>query len=422
MEAAFATAMLHRLRGDAQRASQAFEQALWTAVSAGLDDRVADAASQHAVTLTLLGDARAAQRQIRLATAAIERSGSDPVALGVVERARGALARHRGHLLEARDHFAAAAEAGRSAGDPVLQWEHQDDLAAAESALGHHDVALALWTETYEAKRALFGDDHPSLLRNRLHRGLGHWQAGDSQRARVLLQGVVDDAARVLGEHSELVAAASLNLAAVVGTAGDHAQALRHIERGRAAYEAILPEDHPQLVLVLTSQGAAQNATGEPEKARASFEEAVRISRRNGARGVHLASVLINLASTDRSIGQPKDAAARAQEAYDILERHSEPGHPDRARALWVLGEAQRDLGDPLEAAATLRRALDEAPESGRAADDLVADVGFVLAQLLAEEGRLDEATALAEASVLAHERLDELDGAQRVRRWLQQR
>ncbi|MCA9494010.1 MAG: tetratricopeptide repeat protein, partial [Myxococcales bacterium] len=209
-------------------------------------------------------------------------------------------------------------------------------------------------------------------------------------------------------------------------------------EAGRAAVEALRHTGDAALTIALSNLAVAVRRSGRPAEARALLLEAEAVDRRVGA-VANLASDLANLAILDAHEGHLEASLATFQASIDgflacgmrgagaqqrsnlaevsmivgrveearrsaqlALEVHEELGqHRLIGHALHLLATLATSDGATDEARALLIRARGH---HERARSPGVALVDLELAFLALREGRLDEATALAEAAVSALE------------------
>jgi tetratricopeptide (TPR) repeat protein len=259
------------------------------------------------------------------------------------------------------------------------------------------------------------------VLRTRLHIGTAYFQNGRLDDAVTAIQAVLDDVARAKLESGELLAVAHVNLAAIHGTAGRHAEGLVHAERGVAIYREVMGSDNPQLISALITLGASQARTGQLGPARATFEEAVALGRATQGDDAHLATVLLNLAILDLDDGDAATSLRHADEAVKMLEATVGEQHVELSRGHLRRSNALRALGDLAGATQAARRALATIPASGPASDRAEAFASMGLAERLAEQGEVAEARDLALRALAAHERLGDEEEAAKVRAWLEQ-
>jgi diguanylate cyclase (GGDEF)-like protein len=169
---------------------------------------------------------------------------------------------------------------------------------------------------------------------------------------------------------------------------GEQAQAMLDFQRARAAFRDS-GIDH-EVESLLQSMAIAYRRMGDYAQATNYFEQA---RPRLQAKGDHegLAVNFIQLGFLHGEAGEPDKARAAFEEAIRISTTHDDP--IDRNGALLGLAEAQIALGQPQAAQATLREAqAGYAKEQDDSSEDMLLLLG---GKALAKEGRHQEALAL---------------------------
>ncbi|MCX4246419.1 serine/threonine-protein kinase [Paraliomyxa miuraensis] len=367
----------------------------------------------------------------------VERSaaGVDAVAVhGEALLLRGSIAIQERNLADAERWLGAAQADGVEARDAPLVVRACTNLVLVVGAELARTTEAELWAAQGRAWLRGRNDDDRLATSLLLAEGNAYRNAGHLERARATLTeaisrmethphtGDLADAHRTLGlalmmlgepDEAELhftkeltilearlgpnhpdVGSAHRGLGAAFHASGRLARALPHYEDALRIYERAMGPDHPRVASALSNLGALRDDLGEPDEAREHFERALRILESTGGTNDELVGLLGNLAQALRHGGNPMAAAAALRRAADLVERTHGREHPDHVDVLTRLGETLLEADDTsrarevLEQADALRRALP--PEAAL----LSADAARAHARLLHREG--DHARALS--------------------------
>lgn len=140
------------------------------------------------------------------------------------------------------------------------------------------------------------------------------------------------------------------------------------LERARETMEAALSEarelgDIPAQAQNLNNLGHLLNLLGRPGEALGRAEQARSLTADAPSSHTHLAS-LVTTADALHALGRKEEAIACAREAVRLSREYGNPAY--EAQALHLIGQFQKDLGRPAEAAETLRQSLDILAPLGR--------------------------------------------------------
>ncbi|MDA8018413.1 MAG: CHAT domain-containing protein [Thermoanaerobaculia bacterium] len=150
------------------------------------------------------------------------------------------------------------------------------------------------------------------------------------------------------------MADAWLQLGDLLLTRWDSERGEVYLRRALDLFRRIAPEN-PQVVPILLNLGLAAKHRGNPDAARARYEEAVEVGRggdADGLRSVNVAIALNNLGTLAQDLGDLDEAERRYSQARDVFTR-VEPNGVDAARTLMNLGQI-RLLRDDLPGAERL--------------------------------------------------------------------
>ena len=299
--------------------------------------------------------------------------------LSEIDHLRGQIALRRGPVHEAREILRTAAEQSRS---PVLFAE------AAEAAFFAGDAgdmrrcgerAAALATAAGGDRNAFFGQ---------ISAGMGRLLDGEEAGAEL-----IRDAVAVLERSDELERDPRL-----LGWAAMPPLWLREAGFGEAVVERALAAARAHsaagvLPHLLSHIGIGEAAADDFVAARATFDEAILLSRETG-QSVILCAALARLSLVDARCGRDELARARSEEALALARELG--AHMFEIWALGALGELELVRGDTGAAAGhydTLQHVLDEHRIS-----DADLSPGPERVELFLRMGRTDEAASAAAA------------------------
>jgi len=125
--------------------------------------------------------------------------------------------------------------------------------------------------------------------------------------------------------------------------------------------------DSPALVPVLNELGAFYRGVGRFEASGSYFHQALNCLEKNGQQGgVSYATVLLNLAGTDRLAGEPERAIALFQTAMALLQENGQQDSYEYASVLNNLSIAYQQVGQLDAALALLYLRMGEIDEADR--------------------------------------------------------
>ncbi|PRP94879.1 serine/threonine-protein kinase [Enhygromyxa salina] len=246
--------------------------------------------------------------------------------------------------------------------------------------------------------------------------------------------------AQLGADHPE-VAISLTNISNALLAQGEHELSEQMARQALAIFEAQLGSDHPYTAASQNNLGNSLLEQGrhinwdDPARARPYFEEAVEHYRKAvkireaNSDGEHpsVAVNLHNLAEAQRWLGNYLDARRDLERSLEIKRKHMDEDHPSVLLTITALGRVLTELGESEAALALLRSAADPSKQQERS-PDVIAESLFALAravQLAAADG--DRKQATLEAHALATEaRADYLEAGEdfrgereQVERWL---
>ena len=231
-------------------------------------------------------------------------------------------------------------------------------LAACRLRMGFADEARGYYEQALEMRLRLFGPEHPEVAAALNNLAKYYWEVEDDQRAEALFRQALDMNIKLRGEDDLGTASGSVNLALYLLERGDAQRAEPLVQRALNIRQTRYPNGHPLTATAHAAMARVQLALG--------------------------------------NVPGAADHAGRALELYRLLRF----GRRDYAEVISVMGRVRLAQGDLSDA----RTALDEAHAllaagSPPAALEL-AEVESDQAELLAREGKTEQARVLFDGAV----------------------
>jgi len=177
-------------------------------------------------------------------------------------------------------------------------------LAALYVDLGRFGEAESEFLDTYAWMRTRLHPNHPDLARTYNSLGVVAWERGDITRA-LRYQALAVDAWRA-GTNPGLAAAGTYNMAMMLHSAGDHAQALPLARESRALRVRRFGAEHELVGDSDRLLGEVLAALGEPDAAHTALANAVRVTRSGyGEQHSHTRRAEVSLARFEAAQGDP---------------------------------------------------------------------------------------------------------------------
>ncbi len=349
--------------GQHEAAVERFERAWTTALGCGHDELALDAAT----SLTyLVGDTLArfeqGQRWGRDAEAMLRRTGAQGRRAGWVANNVGAVLYREGRIDAARARYleAIAAVEQLDPPEPEALASFLNNLGNCEVADGDHVGARAHYERAIALREDSLGPQHPALL-------------------------------------SPLN-----NLASVVRVGGDEAGGLRVIERAIALADGVgidpIRRAHTHM-----NYGSALGDAQRHEEALAHEEIALQLYREHGDPGhPNVGIALANSGNDLVALGRVQQGCDRAREAVALLERALGPEHPQLAVIRGAHAACLAQLGRVDESLAQYALVLQVYNESNTV-DPQLGVIVRGMGEVLAQRGRLPEATVALERALAIH-------------------
>lgn len=242
---------------------------------------------------------------------------------------------------------------------------------------------------------------------------------GETDEAIVVFEALLEEQSTRLGPGHVMVGVTLNRLGASRSQRGEDVAAGRYYQRALDIFETQLGPHHPQSLTTVGGLGHVAQVQGDFAKARAMYRRVARDL--DGQRDVKRADVLNNLGVIALELGDLDAAVQRYETAIDVYTVALGRTHPHVGIALFGLGYAHLQRGEPDAAIAALEEALaisirDDTTEGRRP-----SETRLWLAQALLAAGRDPQRTrALLESvakgfEVLGAPAVDRLQETQRV-------
>lgn len=308
-----------------------------------------------------------------------------------------------GRYEEALASYRAFAEANEEA-DPAGVATARNNACVLLIDLGEHGAALDECLEAVRLRRAL--GDGVRLARSLNNLGLAQQHLGSFEQASASFLEAVEFNRRHGEAEAEVINRE--NLGALAAEKGNYGRALAY-----HATAAALAEHHTgepwaaeQLRIARVNQGVVLEKLGAFEEALTLYRKVMTEAEELEPR--HHAALSVNLGVVYRNLGDPVKAAAAFQEAVRTFETLGD--RTGLSNALLNLGLVRHlNLEQPIAAENAYREALELAERSGDRSE-AIQDL-FYLGRLLLESGRTEEAEVLFERCMAASEESGSAEG-----------
>ena len=294
-----------------------------------------------------------------------------------------------------------------------------NNLADFYRVQGNDAQAEPLFRRALEIYRELHGDVHPDVATGFNNLGYLYRLRGDEKRAEDYMGRALAIQEQLLSPEDPNLATSLNNLATVYHDQGRIAEAEALYLRTLEIHQKVYGAEHPRVASILNNLAELYRLVGYTEKAEPLYRQALEIQEK-GLGGEHpsVAVTLSNLADLQRSQGRIEQALALYEQVAAIQRRSLRTSHPDLA----VTYSHQADLlvlsGDGAGGAELFRQALTVLDGAGERYRPSQAATRADLARALLAEGRMDEAQELlSEASQIAEALLAERPGSRAQRR-----
>lgn len=328
-----------------KRDLEAFEETahrlLVLAQAAGSDRLVAEAALD-------LGKARAMRgapetekdRWTKVAAAALEHMGGDPVLESRLASLKASIATWKGESEVALDEALKSRELLQS----VLPSSHPG-MAGAESLLatqlgnaGRHEEALEAALLSISILEASLGPEHPKLLHPLSRMATIYNRLGRVADAVAAYQRALAIGESSHGTDSMQVAVVLNNLGSAVSSSGNPDKGLAHQERALAIYETVLGPEHQRVGGLLVNLGSSYRRAGKLPESEARLKRAVVVLEATIGEHSTLRIALTALANTLCEQERCSEGIAHIERALVIAGKSREGEHEGLVGPLTTLG------------------------------------------------------------------------------------
>ncbi len=352
-----------QMTGARERSLEEAERALSRALELDWTPLVARARLQLAASQERGGDLEQALAGYRAAYLEAARVGEVELAAAAASKLVYAVG-YRSARLEDGLLWAelARVELARLEVDDSSPWQIQlhSSVGSSYFAAGEYERALEIFGENLERQLALYGEQHPVLVRGAHNMGAAHSMLGRYDKAREQFSRAVELGRKTYGASHPQVALEINSLGSILLLERSYSEAVEMFERALAVQEAAFGPEHPDLTSTLNNLAIARDYLGEFDGAKALYERVIAIRERAlGPEHPSVANSLNNLAMLHQDAGEHERALALHTRALTIQEGAIKPEHPDLAYTLNGLGASKIALGRYDEARAHLERALE---------------------------------------------------------------
>ncbi|MFY0562241.1 tetratricopeptide repeat protein [Archangium lansingense] len=273
----------------------------------------------------------------------------------------GLLARKQGRLLEAKRWQEEALRLHEEYFGPT----HRDtgralvNLGATLALLGELASAEAVLQRALGILRQTLGEEDLSVARTLSNLALVYFEWGHGAQAREAAEESWAVARKSAAADSPALMGMASNRLGVLGEQGERAQELAHVRRVLAHRERVYGASHPEVALDVHEVGRLLRLLGRPDEARGFHARGVSLQEPLVARGEVDGAGLRALADALLFLGRVDEARRHVEQALASMEKDLGPSSSERIEALLLLGDVQLARGQPAEALAPLRTALE---------------------------------------------------------------
>ena len=298
-------------------------------------------------------------------------------------------------------HFEDAEAALSTITSDLEHMQGADAIASAYVSTGRLSEAIALLEQVLTDCVRVLGEDHPDTLASRNNLAGAYESAGRLNEAITLYEQVLPDRIRILGEDHPITLASRNNLATTYRSAGRLTEAITLFEQVLTDSIRILGEDHPNTLTIRNNLAGAYRAAGRLTEAITLFEQVLPDSIRIlGEDHPNTLGSRNNLATTYRSAGRLTEAITLYEQVLTDSIRILGEDHPNTLTIRNNLAATYRSAGCLTEAITLFEQVLSaHIRVLGKDHPDTLATL-VALARAYKDAGFLDKATALLEGAI----------------------
>ena len=304
-------------------------------------------------------------------------------------------------VLQAVTAAVAELDAGKLAGQPLVEAGVRTTIGQTLLSLGRYDAAEPNLRKALELRRGALGTDHPSVAESLYNLGVLFRDQGKWIEPEAPFVEALRIRRRVLSARDPQIAQSLESVGWVYWNQGRIADADPLIRDAVERFRDASPANPAAYAMTLSLHGSVLRSKGKLAEAEEACREAASVgSAALPARHPDLARIKSRLAYVLEMQGRGADAEQLHREAVLAFRSTLPAGHPDICRALNRLGHAVCQQGRPVEAEAIFREALEIAQRAYPADHPNLGVAWNSLALSLQDQGRFTEAEPLFRQSL----------------------
>lgn len=327
------------------------------------------------------------------AAGSLEQLAGEPEVEARVRTTLGRLYTTLGRYADGEEHLRRATELRRQlpGSQSAAMSDTLFDLGWTLKELGRYEEARQIYEEALSIREALFGSESVEVAE--VQKGLGqlYYVQQEYDRARPYLERALE-LYQSDKQDQEEIANGLANLGSLLRDRGQLAEAEPLLRTALEMRRQLFGTEHHVTLVSMNKLALLLRAKGQPAEARALLQEYVELCPKVlGPNHAHVAVGLNNLGLLWFDEGRYAEAEDCFQRAVDLYRRTRGAAHPQVAEALVNLGAALWKQGDAKAAAARCEQALDilSPDDAGR------APALFLAAQLRLDQGDVGGAVPL---------------------------
>ena len=234
-----------------------------------------------------------------------------------------------------------------------------NNLGLVYRSMGDYKKAIDYLNKSLSITKAVLGDNHPDVAGTLNNLGTAYGSMGDYKKAIDYLNKSLSITKAVLGDKHPSVADTLNNLGLVYRSMGNYEKAIEYLDESLSIKKAVLGDKHPSVADTLNNLGIAYGSMRDYKKAIKYFEKSLSITKAVlGEKHPSMSEILNNLGVTYRLMGDYKKAIEYFEKSLSITKAILGEKHPNVAGTLNNLGFAYSSKGDYKKAIVYLKKAL----------------------------------------------------------------
>ena len=232
-------------------------------------------------------------------------------------------------------------------------------LADIHYDAGQSEEQRVLLEKALIIEKAYYGENHFEVTKTLTNLANAYGDLGNPQQKKSLLEKALTIRKAHYGENHFEVAMTLNNLANAYGTLGNPQQQKSLLEKALTIFKAHYGENHFEVAMTLNNLANAYGTLGNPQQQKSLLEKALTIRKAHyGENHVRVAITLNNLANAYGTLGNPQQKKSLLEKALTIKKAHYGENHVQVAITLINLANAYGDLGNPQQQKSLLEKAL----------------------------------------------------------------